>query len=184
MPRRTLAALAGTAIALLVAAAAPVWSVVPSVDPVTTGNQLTAVSARTATDAWTVGFYRGTNRHDGRVMLAERWDGTRWTQYRRRTSRSSTRKLLAVGASGADGAWAVGSTNQTTGFATTNDRRVLERNRVVDRAHYGHERVGQVDPGRGRRVGPGNAWAAWRGRDEHALVEHWNGMAWSVVTTT
>lgn len=30
-------------------------------------------------------------------------------------------------------------------------------------------------------LGPDNAWAVGRGKDAHALVEHWNGTAWTVA---
>lgn len=186
MPRRFVAALSGAAVALLVAspaAAAPAWSVVPSVDPVTTENQLTAVSARTATDAWAVGFYQGPNRHDGRVMLTERWDGTRWTQVATPNVRFFDEKLLAVSAGGASEVWAVGSTNQTS-FATTNPIA----------AHFDGTAWTIVPTpattGSAKSIldavvdfGPGNALAAGRGRDGRALVEHWDGTSWSIVTT-
>jgi hypothetical protein len=161
--------------------AAPAWTVVPSVDPVTTENQLTAVSARTATDAWAVGFYRGPNRHDGRVMLAERWDGTRWAQVATPNVRFFDEKLLAVDASGANEAWAVGSTNQT-GFATTNPIAAhwdgTQWTIVPTPASTGTSKSildGVVD------FGPGNAWAVGRSRSARALIEHWDGTQWTVV---
>jgi hypothetical protein len=180
------AALAGAAATLLIASpavAAPVWSVVPSVDPVTTENQLVAASARTSTDAWAVGFYRGPNRHDGRVMLAERWNGTRWSQVPTPNVRFFDEKLLAVSAKAANEAWAVGSTNQT-GFATTNPIA----------AHWDGTAWSIVSTppttGTAKSIldavvdfGPGNAWAAGRGRNGRALVEHWDGTAWSIVAT-
>jgi hypothetical protein len=186
MHRRFLAVLAGTAGALLVAspaAAAPIWAVVPSVNPVTTENTLTAVHARTATDAWAVGFYKGPARHDGRIMLAERWDGTSWRQVPTPNVRFFDEKLLAVHASGANDAWAVGSTNQT-GFATTNPIAAHWDGGawtiVSTPATTGSAKSildGVVD------FGPTNAWAVGRGRSGRALVEHWDGAAWSIVPT-
>src|SRR5689334_10709842 len=80
--------------------AAP-WTITPSVDPVSTDNELTAVSARTGTDAWAVGFYSGPNRHDGRIMLTERWNGTGWSQVATPNVQFFDEKLLAVAATGA-----------------------------------------------------------------------------------
>jgi len=186
MQRRILAALAGTAGALLVAspaAAAPAWATVPSISPVPTENQLTAVSARTANDAWAVGFYKGPNRHDGRIMLAERWDGTTWRQVTTPNVQFFDEKLLAVGASGANDAWAVGSTNQT-GFATTNPITahwdgtawtIVSTPATTGTAKSILDAVADLSPG--------NVWAAGRSRDGRALVEHWNGSTWSIVST-
>ena len=112
MHRRIVAALAGTAAALLVAspaAAAPTWTVVPSVDPVTTENQLTAVTARSASDAWAVGFYQGPARHNGRIMLAEHWDGTRWSQVNTSTSVPTRRSRNASRTSGTNTSHASGA---------------------------------------------------------------------------
>jgi hypothetical protein len=186
MHRRLLAVLAGTAGALLVAspaAAAPIWAVVPGVNPVTTENTLTAVHARTATDAWAVGFYKGPARHDGRIMLAERWDGTSWRQVPTPNVQFFDEKLLAVHASGANDAWAVGSTNQT-GFATTNPIAAHWDGGawmiVSTPATTGSAKSildGVVD------FGPTNAWAVGRSRSGRALVEHWDGAAWSIVPT-
>jgi len=185
MHRRIVAALAGTAAALLVAspaAAAPTWTVVPSVDPVTTENQLTAVTARSASDAWAVGFYKGPNRHDGRIMLAEHWDGTRWSQVTTPNVQFFDEKLLAVSGSGTSDVWAVGSTNQT-GFATTNPITAhwdgTAWTIVATPATTGTAKSildAVVD------LAPDNVWAAGRSRDGHALIEHWNGSAWSIVT--
>jgi hypothetical protein len=186
MQRRIVAALAGTAAALLVAspaAAAPTWTIVPSVDPVTTENQLTAVTARSATDAWAVGFYKGPARHNGRIMLAEHWNGTAWSQVATPNVQFFDEKLLAVSGSGTSDVWAVGSTNQT-GFATTNPIT----------AHWDGTgwTIVSTPPTTGTAksilaavvdLAPGNVWAAGRSRDGHALVEHWNGAAWSIVGT-
>jgi hypothetical protein len=185
MQRRIVAALAGAAAALLVAApaaAAPTWSVVPSVDPVPTENQLTAVSALNANDAWAVGFYRGPAEHDGRIMLAERWNGQRWAQVATPNVQFFDEKLLAVSAAGATDAWAVGSTNRT-GFASTNPIAAHWANGawtiVPTPTTTGTAKsilTGVVD------VGTTNAWAVGRSRTGRALIEHWDGSAWSIVT--
>ena len=184
MQRRFLAVLAGTAAALAVAspaAAAPTWSVVPSPNPGATENVLTAAVARTGTDAWAVGFYKGPAEHDGRIMLAERWNGTTWRQVPTPNVRFFDEKLLAVHASGANEAWAVGSTNQT-GFASTNPIAAHWDGSawtiVPTPATTGTSKSildGVVD------FGPGNAWAVGRGRNARALIEHWDGSAWSMV---
>ena len=52
-------------------AAAPPWTVVPSISP--SATTLNDVSARTATDAWAVGQFQGTGDDAGLQILAERW---------------------------------------------------------------------------------------------------------------
>jgi hypothetical protein len=155
--------------------------VVPSVDPSATANTLTAVSARTASDAWAVGFYTGPNEHDGRIMLTERWDGSRWRQVATPNVQFFDEKLLAVSASGANEAWAVGSTNKT-GFASTNPIAAHWDGSawtiVPTPATSGSARsilAGVVD------FGTSNAWAVGRSRNGRVLVEHWDGSAWSLV---
>jgi hypothetical protein len=96
------------------AVAAAAWTIVPSVDPSPAVSTFAAVSARTSNDAWAVGTYQGPNRHDGKVMLAERWNGSTWSQVPTPNVSFFDEKLLAVSAASATDAWAVGSTNQTS----------------------------------------------------------------------
>jgi hypothetical protein len=185
MHRRALIVLAAAGSAVLIGAgpafAADPWVQVPSVDPVPAGNQLTAVSARTGTDAWAVGSYPGPARHDGRIMLTERWNGTAWSQVPTPNVRFFDEKLLAVNASGANDAWAVGSTNQTS-FASTNPIA----------AHWDGSAWTIVPTpattGSSKSIldgvvafSPANTWAVGRSRNAHALIEHWDGSAWSIV---
>lgn len=172
----------GAALAIAVpAAAASTWTVVPSVDPSGTFSSLAAVTALSPTDAWAVGTYQGPNRHDGKVMLAERWNGSVWKQVPTPNVSFFDEKLLAVSAASANDAWAVGSTNQTS-FATTNPIAAhwdgSSWTIVSTPATTGSAKsilTGVVD------FGPGNAWAVGKSRDGSALIEHWDGSAWSIV---
>ena len=165
------------------AVAAAVWTTVPSADPSSAVSTLAAVTARTSNDAWAVGTYQGPNRHDGRVMLTERWNGSTWSQVPTPNVSFFDEKLLAVSAASATDAWAVGSTNQT-GFATTNP--ITARwdgsawSIVATPATTGSAKSildGVVD------FNSTNAWAVGRSRTGFALVEHWNGSSWSIVAT-
>src|SRR5438105_14960390 len=69
---RTVALLAG----VLVAAGS--WSVVASPNEFAGANELNAVAAISATDAWAVGFACCGSRHAGDGTLTEHWDGARW----------------------------------------------------------------------------------------------------------
>jgi hypothetical protein len=178
-------ALAGALALAGPATAATGWTVVPSVDPstkpVSFANQLNAVAARTAGDAWAVGTYAGNGRHDGQVMLAERWNGTAWAQVPTPNVTRFDERLLAVGASAANDAWAVGSTNQS-GFAATNPLA----------AHWDGSAWSIVatpaTTGSAKSIlsgvaalGPADAWAVGRSRASTALIEHWNGSQWAIV---
>src|SRR5947209_20053021 len=110
-PRQPLVAVAvSTLLALAQPAAAVVvdWTVVPSVDPSARVSTFAAVTALGASDAWAVGTYQGPNEHDGKIMLAERWNGTAWSQVPTPNVTFFDEKLLAVSAAGAGEAWAVG----------------------------------------------------------------------------
>jgi hypothetical protein len=161
--------------------AATGWVLVPSVDPSATANTLTAVSARTGTDAWAVGSFANPADDAGRDGLAEHWDGQRWQQLPIPSVLHFDEKLLAVSASAANDAWAVGSTNKI-GFASTNPL-----------AEHWNGTAWTTVPtplgiGGSKSILDGvvtfsasNAWAVGRSRGARALVEHWDGSAWSLV---
>ena len=101
-----------TALAWATAAvAAPGWSVVPSVDPSASENVLNAVAVRNSSDAWAVGQFLAPDQDDdGLNMLTEHWNGSSWTQVAAPAVLHRDESLLAVSASSASDAWAVGFT--------------------------------------------------------------------------
>ena len=165
------------------ASAAPGWTVVPTVDPSAGTNVLNAVAVRSSTDAWAVGHFTAPDQdEDGLNMLTERWNGSTWRQIAAPAVLHRDESLLAVGASSATDAWAVGFT-KTVGAA----------GRFPLAAHWngmawtivptptltgGSKSTlnGVVD------FSPTNAWAVGRGRNGAALAERWNGSTWSVVS--
>jgi hypothetical protein len=164
------------------ASAAPGWTVVPSVDPSAGENVLNGVAVRSSTDAWAVGNFTGPDPDDdGLNMLTEHWNGSRWSQVPTPAVPHLDESLLAVGASSASDAWAVGF-----------EKGVGAAGRFPLAAHWngsswtivptptqtgGSKSTlnGVVD------LSPTNAWAVGRSRSATALVEHWNGTAWSIV---
>jgi hypothetical protein len=183
-PVRLGVTLGAAAVAVLMAgtaSAATGWVTVPTVDPSATGNTLTAVSARTGTDAWAVGFFANPADDTGRDGLAEHWNGQRWQRFTVPSTLRFDEKLLAVGGSGANDVWAVGSTNMIS-FASTSP--LIEHwngtswTRVPAPAATGGSKShldGVV------ALSPTNAWAVGRSATARALVEHWDGTAWSIV---
>jgi hypothetical protein len=183
-PVRLGVVLGAAAVAVLIAgtaSAATGWATVPTVDPSATGNTLTAVSARTSTDAWAVGYFANPADDAGRDGLAEHWNGQQWQRVPVPSTLHFDEKLLAVGGSGANDVWAVGSTNQIS-FAGTSP--LIEHwngaswTRVPAPAATGGSKSnldGVV------AFSPTNAWAVGRSATARALVEHWDGTAWSIV---
>jgi len=167
------------------ALAAPAWVVTPSVDPsdqkVPFSNVLSAVGARTSGDVWAVGNYLSPNDDDGQVMLAERWNGSAWSQVPTPNVFRFDEKLLAVSPASANDVWAVGSTNKIS-FAHTDPLA----------AHWDGSAwtivPTPVTTGSAKSIlfgvanlGGTNAWAVGRSHTNQALIEHWDGSAWTIV---
>ncbi len=178
----------GAAIALAgPALAAPAWVITPTVNPspqkVAFSNVLNAVDARTSTDAWAVGNFLGPGEDDGQVMLAERWNGSAWSQVPTPNVVRFDEKLNAVSAAAANDVWAVGSTNRT-GFATTDPLAAhwdgTNWTIVPTPATTGGAK--SILFGVANLSG-GNAWAVGRSKANRALVEHWTGSAWTIIPT-
>jgi hypothetical protein len=164
------------------ASAAPGWTVVPTVDPSATKNVLNAVATRSASDAWAVGHFTAPDPDDdGLNMLTERWNGSTWTQVGAPAVLHRDESLLAVGASSAGDAWAVGFT-KTVSAAGRNPLAVH-----WDGSSWTIVPTPTLTGGAKSTLngvvsfGPANAWAVGKGRNGAALAEHWNGSTWSVV---
>jgi hypothetical protein len=185
--RRKLLVLAPTLLALAMvgataASAAPGWTVVPSVDPSAGENVLNGVAVRSSTDAWAVGNFTGPDADDdGLNMLTEHWNGSTWSQIPTPAVLHLDESLLAVGASSASDAWAVGfekGVGAAGRFPLAVHWNGSSWTIVPTPTQTGGSKStlnGVVD------LGPTNAWAVGRSRSATALVEHWNGTAWSIV---
>jgi hypothetical protein len=161
-------------------AAAPPWTVVPSVNP--SATTLNAVSARTAADAWAVGQFQGTGDDAGLQILAERWNGTQWQQVPTPNIVRQDERLLGVSASGPNDAWAVGNTNMIS-FASHNTLAAHWDGTAwtivpTPAAASGGRLASLYDVA---DFSPTNAWAIGQGKDARPLAEHWDGTAWSVI---
>jgi hypothetical protein len=164
------------------ASAAPGWTVVPTADPSATKNVLNAVAVRGAADAWAVGHFTAPDQDDdGLNMLTEHWNGSTWTQVGAPAVLHQDESLLAVSASSATDAWAVGFT-KTVGAAG--------RNPLAVHWNGSSWTIVPTPPLTGGAkstlngvvaLSASNAWAVGKGRNGAALAERWNGRAWSVV---
>src|SRR5947199_6090355 len=97
-PRRLLLAVTVLSVGAVFLAAVPQANAVEIVSGAPT--ELEAVSATSATDAWSVGY-----RDDGAEALTLHWDGQSWSP----VPNSVSAKLLGVSALSSTDAWAVGS---------------------------------------------------------------------------
>ena len=164
------------------ASAAPGWTVVHTVDPSATENVLNAVAVRSATDAWAVGHFTAPDQDDdGLNMLTEHWNGSTWTQVGAPAVVHRDESLLAVSASPASDAWAVGFT-KTVGAAGRNPLAAHWNGRSWAIVPTPTLTGGAKSTLNGVvALSPTNAWAVGKGRNGAALAEHWNGTTWSVV---
>lgn len=153
---------------------------------------LMSVSAVSASNAWAVGFYAPdpVSSNIGGHTLIEHWDGQQWQTIASPNAASGKGGLLAVAAVSADDVWAVGGSSQgsqLTQLAPTGSTLI----------EHWDGRNWQVVPSPNSPYGNGilkaltvvskqNIWAVGSYNDDahqpHPLVEHWNGVQWSIVT--
>jgi hypothetical protein len=145
------------------------WSIVPSPHIAGAGGGvLNAISATSASDVWAVGY----------GSLIEHYDGTSWSTV---TAPSKTNLLGVIGLA-AGNAWAVGWTDN--GPATAH----------WDGSHWTTVASPQTAPGQEMLVGisgvaANDLWAVGGNPpmgcsgESKPLIEHWNGEAWSIVTS-
>jgi hypothetical protein len=143
------------------------------------GSFLTGVAAAGPSTAWAVGYFgTGTTIK----TLIERWDGHAWAQVASPSPGGSDARLNGVAAAGKSSAWAVGSYGRPV-------RPLIERWNGRAWKFVASPNPGGRDGGALNAVttvGDSMAWAAGnvgtRTVDE-ALIERWNGRAWTKVTS-
>jgi hypothetical protein len=155
------------------------WSIVPTPNP-SSVSILGGVHCNGSMDCWTVG-------HEAGQTLAEHWNGTAWTVVATpNTGPTEENELGNVGCVSATDCWAVGdgvvgAVEQTLAehwngsawsIISTPDSSPSQQNALADVACLSGTdcwAVGFQDTG--------------AGGDQQTLAEHWNGAAWSIVTT-
>lgn len=170
------------------------WTVVPTPNPPAAGHRydaiLQAISIRSASDAWTVGYWLTGPHMLVSHTLIEHWDGHRWRLVPSPSVRASNGvlydMLFAVTADRSDEAWAVGSyESHAGGYGGGGEHGLV--------LHWNgrHWSRALLPPARERTflhgvvARPGSAWAVGdRGLppDHHrTLVERWDGTQWTVA---
>jgi hypothetical protein len=140
---------------------------------------LSGVAATSPDNAWAVGGSDGST-------LIEHWDGTAWTQVPSPSPGSDGSRLSSVTATSPTNAWAVGTYYNGHGTGT-----LIER---WDGTAW--TQAPSPSPGPASSVlygvaaaSPTSAWAVGchsnrSGSFVRALIEHWNGTAWTAVPTS
>ena len=158
------------------------WTIPASPNPGSTGNQLNAVVALTASDAWAAGFFTDDNFVAN--TLVEHWDGVSWSVIPSPNNGSNGSFLQGLAAVAPDDIWAVGYyvddnfVNQTLvehwdGASWTI---VPSPNRGAD----GSQLSGAA------AVSANDIWAvgnSGQGAGVLTLIEHWDGSTWSIINS-
>jgi len=159
------------------------WKLVPSPDPSgpALDQELTSVASDSAQDAWAVGFYY--TGLDKSMIL--HWNGSSWKQVTSPNPGSQGTFLYGVRSTSASSAWAVGSD-----FNGTADKTLIVR---WDGSAW--KQVTSPNPGGATQnndlssVAVTSATDAWAvgdydsGTGTRTLALHWDGSAWTQVTT-
>ncbi len=172
----SVAALAGASVLIASAAAAATGWTVTTVPQTGNNTVLLGAAARTSTDAWAVGEQFGAAGQTP-PPISYHWNGSAWSIVATPTLGVSS-ALLAVSASTATDAWAVGFSI----LGRHDDGTLIEHwngtawsvNSSLVVTGFVAELTGVAD------LSPTDAWAVGLGNS--ALLEHWNGSAWSSVT--
>ena len=156
------------------------WTQVPSPDP-GIATTLSGVSAVSASDVWAVGQYYNAGAFH---TLIVHWDGTSWTQVTSPNAPGSTQdNLVAVRASSATNAWAVGSYNNSSNASQT---LILHWNGTT------WAQVASPDPAQASGLtgvattSASDAWVVgfdYTGTADQSLIVHWDGESWTQVTS-
>jgi len=213
------------------------WKVVASPNVETSDNSLTKAAVVSANDIWAVGSY--VNSTNINQTLIEHWDGSAWTVVSSPNVAASYNFLNGVAVVSAKDIWAVGYSQNTsnfisqtltehwngstwsivsspdvgTGYNFLNGVTVVSTNDVWAVGYYANTKTNKLqtltehwngsawsivsspNAGRGPNVFTGVAsvstsdiWAVgyyrnYSTRTDQTLTEHWNGSAWSVVSS-
>jgi len=172
----SVAALAGASVLIASAATAATGWTVATVPQTGNNTILLGAAARTSTDAWAVGEQFAGAGQAPPPPVSYHWNGSAWSIVATPTLGVSS-ALLAVSASTATDAWAVGFSV----LGRHDDGTLIEHwngtawsvNTSLVVTGFVAELTGVAD------LSPTNAWAVGTGNG--AILEHWNGSAWSSV---
>jgi hypothetical protein len=143
-------------------------------------NTFTSVCGSSSSAVWAVGYYYDSSSAHFKT-LAERWDGTNWSQYTTPNPTGADNDLYGVACVASDNVWAVGSTgsntfiihyNGTSWSQVTSPSPGTDLNYVQGVACYSSNECLAV----GEKRNTGSAYYT-------TLALHYNGTSWSSVTS-
>ena len=156
------------------------WTVVSSPNPDSNDNGLDAVAVLSSNDVWAVG-------RAGNKTLAEHWDGSQWSVVPTPNPPESNNdsELLGVTAIASDDVWAVGyGTSTGTGWSTLAEHWDGTNWSIVPTPNPPGQIAGP-SLNAVAAAGTNDVWAVG-GAGLHnypgaAVLEHWDGTAWSLA---
>jgi hypothetical protein len=157
-----------------------VWSHVASPDPAGSGseNELEAVAATSASNAWAVGDYYKAAAHEALIV---HWNGSVWAAVKSKSPSPSQNLLDGVSATSSSNAWAVGAYSS----GGVNKTLIEHWNGVAWSAVASPNRGASDNDLLG--IAASAASSAWAVGEYHSgstfrtLIEHWNGAGWTTV---
>jgi hypothetical protein len=155
------------------------WTIVTTVDP-SDFQDLSSVTCTAANNCWAVGFA------SGGVLdrtLAEHWDGQSWSVVPTPNTAADNNALIGVACVAATSCWAVGqSFFPGDTLAEHWDGRAWSIVATPNASPATNDLVGVACSNAADCWAVGEANVGFSSQDR-TLAEHWNGQAWSIVTT-
>jgi hypothetical protein len=157
------------------------WSVVPTPKTGTALSYLDGVTAIDASNAWAAGGQGGSNSQ----TLIEHWDGTSWSIVPSLNSDDNDALTSVTRIPGTDQIWSTGYASHRGGY----DKTQTEHWNGASWSIVASPNVGSYNNVLGATVAISarNVWAVGNYDENNgntqALIEHWDGMSWSVVTS-
>ncbi len=171
------------------------WVVVPSPNASAAQQDLLAsVTCASASDCWAVGSYFSGGAVDRSQTLIERWNGTSWNIVTSlNTSPAQNNYLTNVTCASASDCWAVGYYASELAYQTLVERWDGISWTIVPSPNAVGIPIGPFDPPVKHNylnavtcLSASNCWSvgsAWSSFAEQSLIQHWDGIAWTIVTS-
>lgn len=169
------------------------WQVVASPNVGPNSNDLQAVVALSATDAWAVGSYVSTAQNNPIEVLIEHWDGTQWSVIQGANPSITWNDLAGIAAVSANDIWAVGFQRPQSVSGPSSTATLIEHWDGTQWSVVASPSPANYSNGLGSIsiVSANSIWAVGGSFNTgpgttsttQTLIEHWDGIQWSVVAS-
>jgi hypothetical protein len=154
------------------------WSIIPSPDSGTNGDQLNGVAAISATDIWAAGSYQNSNYID--YTLVEHWNGTSWKIVTSPNVTGQSNILSSIASISSKAVWAVGSSNNLSTLVEKWNGtawKIVASPNVTGQSNI----LNSIVAISGKAIwAAGDLFNTTNGQYS-TLIEKWNGTAWSII---